>query len=250
MVATIVGCALCGAETAGTMVCGKCVVELSHMLRHLSVRLPDLRQIAAKKASVMVRESQHGSRTVAPVPVNVGAWQLQQNLIEYAVQLGKALGLHFVRVNAESLLSVAAKRSQSLMGRNDAVQIYKLAENAVHRLDRQLEPPPDRILIGQCDRCGADIWSSEDDLAAGWQPCTCGATVNIRQIQEQRMFRLALSDAQGTAAALSRTFKDCGLNVDRKTIGKWKERGLIKPIGRQDGKPVYRLWDIWIALNR
>lgn len=230
--------------------CGKCTVELSHMLRHLSVRLPDLRQIAAKKASVMVRESQHGSRTVAPVPVNVGAWQLQQNLIEYAVQLGKALGLKFVRVNAESLLSVAAKRSQSLMGRNDAVQIYKLAENAVHRLDRQLEPPAERVLIGQCDHCGADIWSSEEDLAAGWQPCGCGATVNIHQVQEQRMFRLALSNAQGTAAALSRMFKDCGLEVRRQTISEWRRRKIIKPIGKEDGKPVYRLWDIWLALNR
>ncbi|MFT8592443.1 MAG: hypothetical protein ABF747_02365 [Bifidobacterium sp.] len=250
MVATIVGCALCGAETAGTLVCGKCVVELSHMLHHLAVRLPDLRQIAAKKASVMVRESSRGSRTVAPVPVNVGAWQLQQSIIEYAVRLGKALGLHIVRVNAESLLEVAARRSQRLMSRNDAVRIYKLAETAVHRLDRQLEPPAERVLIGQCDRCGADIWSSEEDLAAGWQPCTCGATVNIRQIQEQRMFRLALSDAQGTAAALSRTFKDCGLEVKRKTINEWHRRGLLKPVGMQNERPVYRLWDIWLVLNR
>lgn len=250
MVSTIVGCALCGADTAGTLVCGKCVVELSHMLHHLSVRLPDLRQIAAKKASVMVRESGHGSRTVAPVPVNVGAWQLQQNLIEYAVQLGKALGLHFVRVNAESLLSVASRRSKKLMSRNDAVQIYKLAENAVRRLDRQLEPPDERVLIGQCDHCGADIWSSEDDLAAGWQPCTCGTTINIHQVQEQRMLRLAISDAQGTAAALSKLLKGCGVDIKRKTISEWKRRGIIKSVGSQDSKPVFLLWDVWRAYTR
>ena len=250
MVSTIVGCALCGAETAGTLVCGKCVVELSHMLHHLAVRLPDLRQIAAKKASVMVRESNHGSRTVAPVPVNVGAWQLQQNLVEYAVQLGKALGLHFVRVNAESLLSVASRRSQKLMSRNDAVQIYKLAETAVHRLDKQFEPPADRILIGQCDHCGADIWSSEDDLAAGWQPCTCGHTVNIHQVQEQRMLKLAISDAQGTAAALSKLLKGCGVDIKRKTINEWRRRQVLNPVGHQDGTPVYLLWDVWAAANR
>lgn len=250
MVSTIVGCALCGAETVGTLVCGKCTVELSHMLHHLAVRLPDLRQIAAKKASVMVRESSHGSRTVAPVPVNVGAWQLQQSIVEYAVQLGKALGLHIVRVHAESLLEVAAKRSQRLMSRNDAVQIYKLAETAVHRLDRQLEPPAERVLIGQCDHCGNDIWSSEDDLAAGWQPCSCGHTVNIHQIQEQQMFRLALSNAQGTAADLSKLLKGCGLDTNRKTINQWHKRGLIHPIGGENGKPVFRLWDVWLALNR
>ncbi|MCI1868498.1 hypothetical protein [Bifidobacterium crudilactis] len=250
MVSTIVGCALCGADTAGTLVCGKCMVELSHMLHHLAVRLPDLRQIAAKKASVMVRESSHGSRTVAPIPVNVGAWQLQQNLIEYAVTLGKALGLRFVRVNAESLLSVASRRSQRLMSRNDAVQIYKLAETAVHRLDKQFEPPAYRILIGQCDHCGNDIWSSEEDLAAGWQPCTCGHTVNIHQVQEQRMYRLALSGAQGTAAALSKLLKGCGVDIKRKTINEWRRRQVLKPIGHQDGTPVYLLWDVWAAANR
>ncbi|ROT86952.1 hypothetical protein [Bifidobacterium mongoliense] len=250
MVTTIVGCALCGADTAGTLVCGKCVVELSHMLHHLAVRLPDLRQIAAKKASVMVRESSHGSRTVAPIPVNVGAWQLQQSIIEYAVTLGKALGLRFVRVNAESLLSVASRRSQKLMSRNDAVQIYKLAETAVHRLDKQFEPPDDRILIGQCDHCGNDIWSSEDDLAAGWQPCTCGHTVNIHQVQEQRMYRLALSGAQGTAAALSKLLKGCGVDIKRKTINEWRRRQVLNPVGHQDGTPVYLLWDVWAAANR
>ena len=250
MVATIVGCALCGAETADAQVCGKCVVELSHMLHHLAVRLPDLRVIAAKKASVMVRESRHGSRTVAPVPVNVGAWQLQQSIVEYAVQLGKALGLHIVRVHAESLLGVAAKRAQRLMSRNDAVQIYKLAETAVHRLDKQLEPPAERVLIGQCDHCGNDIWSSEDDLAAGWQPCSCGHTVNIHQVQEQQMFSLALSGAQGTAADLSKLLKGCGIEVRRLTITQWKNRGIIKQVSQQEGHPVFLLWDVWQALNR
>lgn len=230
--------------------CGKCVVELSHMLHHLAVRLPDLRQIAAKKASVMVRESGHGSRTVAPIPLNVGAWQLQQSIIEYAVTLGKALGLRFVRVNAESLLSMASRRSQKLMSRNDAVQIYKLAETAVHRLDKQFEPPADRILIGQCDHCGADIWSSEDDLAAGWQPCTCGHTVNIHQVQEQRMYRLALSGAQGTATALSKLLKGCGITISVETIRQWKKRGIVKSIGKQGKKSVYRLWDVWLAITR
>ena len=250
MVTTIVGCQVCGSETSGARVCDKCTTELAHTLRHLAARLPDLRQIAAKKASVMVRESNHGSRSTAPMPLVPGAWELQKSIEKLSMSLGKALGLHFTRVNAESLLSVAAKRSQSLMSRNDAVQIYKLAENAVHRLDRQLEPPSDRILIGQCDRCGADIWSSEDDLAAGWQPCTCGATVNIRQIQEQRMFRLALSDAQGTAAALSRTFKGCGITIGVDTIRQWKKRGIIKPIGKQGKKSVYRIWDVWLAITR
>ena len=250
MVTTIVGCQVCGGQTAGARVCDKCINELAHTLRHLAVRLPDLREIAAKKASVMVRESSHGSRTIAPVPVNVGAWQLQQSIIEYAVTLGKVLCLHFVRVNAESLLSVASQRSQKLMSRNDAVQIYKLAETAVHRLDKQFEPPDDRILIGQCDHCGNDIWSSEDDLAAGWQPCTCGHTVNIHQVQEQRMLRLAISDAQGTAAALSKLLKGCGIDVKRKTINEWRRRKVLNPVGQQDGKPVYLLWDVWGAANR
>ena len=230
--------------------CGKCTGELAHTLRHLAARLPDLRIVAAKKATVMAKEQGHGSRTVAPIPLNAGAWQLQQSIEEFARTLAGVLTLPYRKLPAESLLKGAASRTPALMQRRDAASIHTLATIAARRLDRQLEPPQSRILIGQCPYCGDDVWSSEDDLAAGWQPCNCGQTINIPSVQEQRIFKLAISDAQGTAAALSKLLKSCGIDIQRKTISKWKTRGALKPVGQQDGKPVYLLWDVWAAYNR
>ena len=44
--------------------------------------------------------------------------------------------------------------------------------------------------------------------------------------------------------------KACGTPVKRKTINEWRRRGIIQPIASQDGKPVYRLWDVWQAAHR
>jgi hypothetical protein len=250
MVSVIVGCQICGAETAGSRVCGNCTTELAHTLRHLAARLPDLRIVAAKKATVMAREQGHGSRTVAPIPLNAGAWQLQQSIEKYAITLAGVLTLPYRKLPAESLLKGAASRTPALMQRRDAASIHTLASIASRRLDRQLEPPQSRILIGQCPYCGDDVWSSEDDLAAGWQPCNCGQTINVPSVQEQRIFKLAISDAQGTAAALSKLLKSCGITVRRQTISEWKRRGIINSVGTQDGKPVFLLWDVWAAVTR
>ncbi|MCI1637460.1 MAG: hypothetical protein LKI30_05085 [Bifidobacterium crudilactis] len=250
MVSVIVGCQVCGAETSGGRICGNCTTGLAHTLRHLAARLPDLRIVAAKKATVMAREQGHGSRTVAPIPLNAGAWQLQQSIEEFARTLAKVLTLQYGHLPAESLLKAVAQRAPALMQRRDAASIHTLATIAARRLDRQLEPPQSRILIGQCPYCGDDVWSSEDDLAAGWQPCGCGQTVNIPSVQEQRIFKLAISDAQGTAAALSKLLKSCGIEVRRQTISEWKRRGIIKSVGSQEGKPVFLLWDVWGAYTR
>ena len=250
MVNVIVGCQVCGGQTAGARVCDKCTGELAHTLRHLAARLPDLRIVAAKKATVMAREQGHGSRTVAPIPLNAGAWQLQQSIEKFSRTLAGVLTLQYGHLPAESLLKAVAQRAPALMQRRDAASIHTLATIAARRLDRQLEPPQSRILIGQCPYCGDDVWSSEDDLAAGWQPCNCGQTININQVQEQRIFKLAISDAQGTAAALSKLLKECGIDVRRQTISEWKRRGIIKSVGSQDSKPVFLLWDVWGAYTR
>ncbi|MCI1660064.1 hypothetical protein [Bifidobacterium psychraerophilum] len=243
-------CPICGVGIAEAGVCGGCVNELGRILRHLAVRLPDLRLLAAKKASVMAREAGHGTRTVAPIPLNANAWQLQQSIEKFAVMLAAALGLPHRRLPAESLLKGAAQRADILMQRKDARYIHRLASIAARRLDRQLEPPESRILIGQCPDCGDDIWSSEADLAAGYQPCACGQTLDLTAVQEQRVLKLAISNARGTAAALSKVFKGCGIAINRLTITQWKRRGIIAAVGDQDGRPVFLLWDVWRAYKR
>jgi hypothetical protein len=44
--------------------------------------------------------------------------------------------------------------------------------------------------------------------------------------------------------------KSCGIELKRNTIKQWREHGHLKPVGNQDGKPVYLLWDLWAAYNQ
>jgi cytochrome c553 len=224
---------------------------LDRDLRTLRARLPDLRQIAAKKASVMARRSRGGQRTVAPIPLNEGAWQLVQDIERFAWSVGRAVGVRQAHVPAEGLLAAAIGHVDRLLARPDAGLVQRVAATLVERLDRQFTPPEDRTLIGYCTGCGAELWADDDDIASGWAVCSsCHATLKVRDIQQARILRLAASGAQGTAASLAKLLKSCGVQVRRQTIAQWKLRGIVKPVGEQDGKPVYLLWDIWQACTR
>ncbi|AKV55091.1 hypothetical protein BACT_0507 [Bifidobacterium actinocoloniiforme DSM 22766] len=220
-------------------------------LRLLRERLPDLRQIAARKASVMARQSRGGQRTVAPVPLNLGAWNLMEDIERYARSLGRAVGVRQRHVPAEGLLAAAIERQDQLRARPDATIIKRVAAVLVTRMDRQFTPPEDRTLIGYCDRCGAELWCGEEDIAGGWTVCpSCGRTLKVKEVQQIRILRLASCGTQGTAAGLCDLLKGCGVDIKRNTVSQWRKRGIIRQVGVQNGKPVYLLWDVWQALTR
>lgn len=225
--------------------------QLDQDLRTLRVRLPDLRQLAAKKASVTAHSSHAGMRTTAPIPLNEGAWNLLEDIEHFAWSLGRAVGVRQRHVPTEGLLTAATNRVDRLLTRPDVPIIKRMAATLVQRMDRQFEPPEDHTLIGYCQQCGSELWCAQDDLESGWTVCpSCHTTLKVREVQQARILRLAASGAQGTAASLARLLRSCGMPVRRQTIAQWKLRGIVEPVARQDGKPVYLLWDIWRACTR
>lgn len=226
--------------------------QLDTDLRSLIAGLPALRDIAAKRASVVARQSGHGTYTVAPIPVNLGAWQLLQDIKKFAYSLGKALKFA-PRFDAEFIFKGSLRHLTDLLARPDADSICKIAREAHKRLNRQLEPPEEKILIGYCTEptCGSELWCDDQDIESGWTVCpNCDKTLNVHEIQQIRMLALASAGTQGTAAELSKLLASCGLKVRRKTISEWKRRGIVHQVGQQGDKPVYLLWDVWSTLTR
>lgn len=254
MVTTTVECRKCGAPTAGTTYCHNCTTMTMNNLRSLAVGLPELRLIAARKASVTARQHGGGNRSVAPIPINMTAYQLQTDIIRFADLLGKALALRYNRhMPAERLLNAASKRTPALLQRRDAPSIISVARRYEHRLAMQLTPPEDRRMIGVCPSCERDLWCTDSEIAGQWIACTCGQTLRVRDVQEQHLLTCALADnkeSKGTAAGISKLLKVNGIDVKRWTISQWKKRGLLAAVGTQDGKPVYRVWDVWRLMNR
>jgi hypothetical protein len=232
-------------------VCNTCVRQFRSDLRSLANGLPSLRSIAAKKARVMAKQFGGGTKTIAPIPLNVGAWQLLDDIRKYAVSLMTALHLPYRRFEEETMFKGILRHVPELVSRPDIAQIMDLAHQAVHKMVRQFTPPPEKTLIGSCPECGADVWCDDADIESGWTVCECGTTLKVREVQQLRMLRLASCGAQGTAAELCRFLKPCGVTIRRKTVSEWKRRGIITPVTvDQDGSPVYLLWDVWHAFIR
>lgn len=209
--------------------------------------------IARKQCRITTRTSGHGVRTVAPLPINLGAWQLAQDVDALILSIARALGLPTRERDTVALTWAIGQpcNIEHLFERDDAAAIVALVEQAARRMERFLEPEPDRTMIGRCLGCDADLWAEQSDIDGGWIVCeTCGREQRVRDVAEARVLRLVACDATGTAAELAALLGRCGVTVRRGTISKWKSRGIIRPIGMEGDKPVYRLWDIWQAVNR
>ena len=120
-----------------------------HDLASIRSGLPALREIAAKRARVTSRQTGHGSRTVAPIPLNLGAWSLLQDILTLVEHMSRVLGLP-MRMDAEGQLKGIIPHADKLLSRSDAPAIVELTSQAARRLERQLTPPPERKMIGRC----------------------------------------------------------------------------------------------------
>jgi hypothetical protein len=254
-------CKQCGSKTTGSQYCANCTTQYKNQLRSLSVGLPELRLIAARKASVVAHSQGDGNKSVAPIPLNMPAFQLQEDIVRFSHMLGKALTLHYNRhMPAESLLKAAELRGGQLLQRRDAEHLMAITKRYSVRLNMQLTPPEDKRLIGTCPYCQRDLWCTDSEIAGQYVVCHCGRTLKVRDVQEQHLLACALisnSDAQsrggmaeGTASAIAKVLKLNGIDVRRQTIAQWKNRGVIKPIRYQGDSPVYRVWDVWKAMTR
>jgi hypothetical protein len=184
----------------------------------------------------------------------MSAFQLQEDIIRFADMLGKALTLRYSRhMPAESLLKAAAEHSTMLLKRRDSQPIIAITDRYRHKMAMQLTPPEDRRLIGICPACECDLWCTDSEIASQWIVCRCGRTLKVHDVQEQHLLTCALAAndrAQGTAAAISILLKANGILVRRQTIAQWKRRGIIAPCSMDNGKPIFRVWDVWRALTR
>ncbi|NMM96300.1 PhnA protein [Bifidobacterium sp. DSM 109960] len=209
--------------------------------------------IARKQCRITAGSSGHGVRTVAPLPINLGAWQLSQDIDALVLRLARAVGLPTGERDTVWLSWALGQpcNIERLFERPDAAAIVALVDKAARRMGRFLEPEPDRTMIGRCLGCDGDLWAEQADIDGGWIVCeSCGREQRVRDVAEARVLRLAACGATGTAAELAALLGRCGVRVRRGTISKWKSRGIIRPVGDEGGKPTYLLWDIWKAVDR
>lgn len=209
--------------------------------------------IAAKKASIMVRSTGNGTHSIAPIPVNIDAWQLKQDIDLLARRLVRAAGLHAHHgMDVPGLLKGVILHESKLLQRDDSEPIMETVAVIAKRLDRMLNPPPACKMIGPCPKCGCELWCTPLELTSGYKACDrCLGECRIKDVQRASVLRLALGGARGTAAGIARWMDPYGVAVKPNTITKWAKRGILEPVGVDDaGDPVYNVWDVWTAFTR
>lgn len=233
------------------------IQQFERDLRSLKQGWPTLDLIANRQASIGVNMSGgHGNRSVAASPLNMGAFQLMQDIDVFAYKLVRFMGLHAHHgMGVPGLLQGCIRnlsRIESLIrDEYDRQSLAVYAHGLAERLDYLLNPPADTRMIGWCPACSRELRADEQELAGGYLECAhCHATHKIKDIHELDMLRLRLSGVKGTPAQLQRLLEPWGISIKADTIKKWGQRGIIHSTDRDGNAPVYLIWDVWQAHTR
>ena len=204
-------------------------------------------QIARKRARVTAATSGPAGRTTAPVPLDMGAWQLQQDIIKLIDATARAARIPRRGLAIEQQIAFITHRIPELATRPDMPLIADLTHQAATRLDRILDPPAETKMIGPCPQCGCELRCDQQEIDGGYAECDhCHTTHRIKDIHRHAITRLAISGAQGTPADIATLLNHWTIPIKRNTINQWARRGLIHPVDHTpDGDPIYLIWDIW-----
>ncbi|KFI97829.1 hypothetical protein [Bifidobacterium stellenboschense] len=222
-------------------------------------RLRDLRQPLDQLATKTIHigdhtNSGHTTAASAPLPINLGAFQLVQDIDAYTRRLVHLLHLHPTRDMDGHDLIKGALANRTRLDMLDSDTLTALAGGArdlVGRARLLLYPPEGTRMVGWCPRCVRELRCDEQEIAGGWVPCPgCGGTWRIKDLHTLAMQRLHARGVKGTPAQLSRLLKPWGIDIKAATIRQWVRRGVITPVTRDGGAPVILVWDVWAAHTR
>ncbi|PLS26019.1 hypothetical protein [Bifidobacterium parmae] len=229
--------------------------QLTHDLTSLRDLWRPLDQLATKTIHIGERaDGGPACMSSAPMPLNLGAWQVVDDSASFARLLVRLLHLHPTRdMDGRDLLAgVLANRAHLDM--LDAEVLAALAGEAhdlVERARLLLYPPEGTRMVGWCPQCVRELRCDEREIAGGYVPCPrCGRAWRIKDLHTLAMQRLHARGVKGTPAQLSRLLKPWGIDIKADTIKKWGQRGIIHPVAQDAGRPVYLIWDTWAAHTR
>lgn len=213
-----------------------------------------LTQLADKHVRIGERGGVRARMSVAPSPVDVGAFQVVGDIDAYARRLVRVLGLRPTRGmdSCDLFKGVLVNRARLAALDGDALAVLAgEAGDLAGRARALLYPPEGTRMVGWCPSCLRELRCDDMELAGGYVPCPrCGATWRIKDLHGLAMQRLHARGVKGTPAQLSRLLRPWGIDVKAATIRQWAKRRVIQPVGHRGAAPVFLVWDVWQAYTR
>ncbi|NEG56147.1 hypothetical protein [Bifidobacterium platyrrhinorum] len=228
--------------------------QLTDDLTTLKTLWTPLDQLANKHIHIGERDGGHATMASAPLPINLAAFQLLQDIDDYTIRLVHLLQLHPTRdMDTPDLLKgILANRTRlATLDPETTTALAGEARDLAERARLLLYPPEGTRMVGWCPACVRELRCDEQEIAGGYVPCpVCGRTWRIKDLHTLAMQRLHARGVKGTPAQLSRLLRPWGIDIKADTIRKWGQRGVIRPVGRGGGSPVFLVWDVWAAQTR
>lgn len=142
----------------------------------------------------------------------------------------------------DGLCGFLASQTDWLRHRPEADEALKAIEDACRQIERIVDRPPDRVVVGMCP-CGTWLYAiaGADTVACR----ACGTSYDVEASRQQ--LRDNLEDRLMTGAEIATMAAHLGIVASRESarnaIKVWAQRGRITAHGSQSGSPLYRFGD-------
>jgi len=272
-------CQICALEVGdNAYVCQRCA-------RGLARNLGDVASLAEEVETSHLRQSRmaksagvgivlHVAEEDRPLPYSDRAVlrrrELREVLSGHCAIVSEIRGVRAPRQDVASLSQFLLNHVEWLRHRENAADIQREIEYAIHGLRRAIDLPPERLFAGPCGAvdfaCQLEHDHEQDSAACvetpvpGSPPCTgslfgrsskathvvCDTCGSRQEYADRRDWLLkAVEDQLDYAARLSQALSNLGRPVNDATIRKWAERGrLVAHSVDERGRPLYRVGDV------
>lgn len=254
-------CSICWQPTDDETdtICATCARQLSHDLKWLRDNAPTL------EGHRLNRANHSGGRTGSPTrtasstePIRDGVFDLLYMRDRFGnpgiriTLTGYAACLNIPYGPNTPIADIAARILSAHTTASTATPVYAREIHALTaKARRMLEPDRPAVIIGPCplDSCGTVLTAAED---ATLVKCpACGNSWDPAFVRAARARRLLASEKTGTQPQIGRMLSAMGVDINRSTLRSWIHRGQLEPHGSIDGKPAYRLADVYrLALDK
>jgi hypothetical protein len=242
------GCPACSRPTADHALCPTCTLQLARDLAQVPELAEELETTRTKQDRIGNPSDGRGGGHVPlgyrPTAAEVGA-VLHDTLAVWARELAAATGAPLYAVPAEHPVMLAAWLAENCEAARHLALAGQLADEvsyAVRVTRRAIDRPLDRVYVGPCDDCSADLYALPHHERLACRECAAEYLVSARRAWLLDSLREHLATAAEIAAGMGELY---GQTVNRKTINVWHHRGrLVEHASTRTGWPLFRIGDV------
>lgn len=208
------------------LLCSKCREDYWTLIRTLGhVQLPALTSIMLRQARI--GDALHrASQGVASLPIDLTAQKLIDESEAWLAEQAGKISTAYAGYGWRKAWRVLLANKHTVLAMSTAADDYTALERISRRNETALTPEEERILIGTCPTCHANVYATQEAETATCR--NCHSEWPARALRTARNERLRKVLITGTPGYVARELKRYhGLTASRNLISQWIRRGKI-----------------------